>query len=195
MRRFTWVVGCLSAIVLIAVQLSKLQGVYADDEPVPSENSPFETFDNGAPPVRISIPAIGLDTEVVPVATDPDGAMSAPSDPDTVAWYSLGPGLGIGGNVVFAGHVDWAGRLRAFGLLSRLAEGDEITVWDAVGDSERYVVESSHWVEAEGAAVDDIFGMRDSPSMTLITCGGTFDPWAHQYLHRLIVKALLEPNT
>jgi sortase (surface protein transpeptidase) len=195
MRRFSWVVGCLSAIVLIAVILNAPQGVYAEDKAVAGEDSPVEPFENGVPPVRISIPAIGLDTEVVPVATDLDGAMSSPSDPDTVAWYSLGPGLGIGGNVVFAGHVDWGGKLRAFGLLNRLAEGDEITVWDAVGESERYVVESSDWVEAEGAAVDDIFGMRDSPSMTLITCGGSFDPWAHQYLHRLIVKALLEPNT
>jgi len=195
MRRFTGLVGCLCAIVFIALQLSTPQRVYADDDLGSGQSAALETVDNGAPPVRISIPAIGLDTEVVPVATDSDGAMSAPGDPDTVAWYSLGPGLGIGGNMVFAGHVDWGGRLRAFGSLSRLAEGDEITVWDAIGESERYVVESSDWVEAEGAAVDDIFGTRDSPSVTLITCGGTFDPWAHQYLHRLIVKALLEPNS
>jgi sortase (surface protein transpeptidase) len=195
MRRFSWVAGCLSAIVLIAMQLNTPRGVHADEGTVPGDNSAFGAVDNGAPPVRMSIPAIGLDTQVVPVATDSDGSMSAPGDPDTVAWYSLGPGLGIGGNMVFAGHVDWDGRLRAFGLLNRLAEGDEITVWDAVGESERYVVESSDWVEAEGAAVDDIFGTRESPSMTLITCGGTFDPWAHQYLHRLIVKAQLEPNS
>ena len=82
--------------------------------------------ENGTAPVRISIPAIGLDTEVVPVAIDTDGAMSAPENPDTVGWYSLGPGIGIGGNVVMAGHVDWGGRLRAFGLLRRLSEGDRL---------------------------------------------------------------------
>jgi sortase (surface protein transpeptidase) len=147
--------------------------------------------ENGAPPVRISIPAIGLDTEIVPVETDPDGAMSAPSDPDTVAWYSLGPGLGIGGNVVLAGHVDWGGRLRAFGLLRTLSEGDLVTVWDADGDSESYLVQSSDWVEADGAALEEIFGHQESPTITLITCGGTFDPWAHQYVHRLIVRAIL----
>jgi sortase (surface protein transpeptidase) len=194
MKRVSRIIGYLSAVVLIAAHLNTPNSAHADDEVFADQGSRFETFENGAPPVRISIPAIGLDTEVVPVGTDADGAMSSPEDPDTVAWYSLGPGLGIGGNIVFAGHVDWGGRLRAFGLLNRLGEGDEITVWDAVGDSERYVVESSHWVEANGAAVDEIFGITESPSMTLITCGGTFDPWAHQYLHRLIVKALLTPN-
>jgi len=145
---------------------------------------------NGSPPVRISIPAIGLDTDVMPVATDDDGAMSAPDNPDAVGWYSLGPGIGIGGNVVLAAHVDWGGRLRAFGRLHSVSEGDSVTIWDASGGAERYVVQSSDWVEAEGAAVEEIFGSREAPTITLITCGGTFDPWSHQYLHRLIVRAL-----
>jgi LPXTG-site transpeptidase (sortase) family protein len=175
---------CVFALVILSLQTPN---TYADDFPI---DTPVELAgENGTPPVRISIPSIGLDTDVVPVSTDPDGAMSAPGDPDTVAWYSLGPGLGIGGNIVLAGHVDWGGRLRAFGLLNRLSEGDTVTVWSSAGGSEDYIVESTDWVEAEGAAVDEIFGLRDSPSMTLITCGGTFDPLAHQYLHRLIVRA------
>jgi LPXTG-site transpeptidase (sortase) family protein len=144
---------------------------------------------NGTAPVRITIPAIGLDADVVPVGTEADGAMSAPENPDTVGWYSLGPGIGIGGNVVLAGHVDWGGSLRAFGSLRRVTEGDSITVWNAKGDSESYSVESSDWVEADGAPVDEIFGNQSAPTVTLITCGGTFDPWARQYLHRLIVRA------
>jgi sortase (surface protein transpeptidase) len=179
----------VSVLVLLELCLSMHVTAYADDSA--SATNDEAGYENGTPPVRISIPAIGLDTEVVPVGTDHDGAMSAPSDPDTVAWYSLGPGLGIGGNVVLAGHVDWGGQLRAFGLLRALSEGDTITVWDAAGESETYVVETSDWVEAEGAAVDEIFGFRDSASMTLITCGGTFDPWAQQYVHRLIVRASL----
>ncbi|MFN0071342.1 MAG: class F sortase [Chloroflexota bacterium] len=146
-------------------------------------------FENGVPPVRIQIPSIGLDTEVVPVGLDPDGAMSAPVDPDTVAWYSLGPGLGIGGNIVLAGHVDWAGRPRVFAHLRNLSEGDLITIWDEKGDASSYFVESSGWVEAEGAPIEEIFGSRSESTITLITCGGTFDPFARQYLHRLVVRA------
>jgi sortase (surface protein transpeptidase) len=179
----------LGAFFIVAVCiLAASSAARADDAPSSASTDP--QFENGSPPVRISIPAIGLDTDVMPVATDDDGAMSAPGNPDAVGWYSLGPGIGIGGNVVLAGHVDWGGRLRAFGKLHSVSEGDSVTVWDANGRAERYVVQASDWVEAEGAAVDEIFGSRDVPSITLITCGGTFDPWTHQYLHRLIVRAL-----
>lgn len=146
---------------------------------------------NGVPPVRINIPAIGLDTTVIPVGMDSDGAMAAPDNPDTVAWYALGPGLGVGGNVVLAGHVDWDGRPRAFGYLRRLSEGDVIIVWDQEGSSESYAVAFSHWVEADGADTEEIFAITETPTITLITCGGAYDPISRQYLHRLIVKAVL----
>jgi sortase (surface protein transpeptidase) len=182
----SWRLGAL--FILAVYALAAPLAVRAEDGDSSAPADPQVV--NGSPPVRISIPSIGLDTEVMPVATDDDGAMSAPDNPDTVGWYSLGPGIGIGGNVVLAGHVDWGGRLRAFGRLHSVSEGDSVTVWDVNGEAERYVVQSSDWVEAEGAAVEDIFGWRDVPSITLITCGGTFDPWSHQYLHRLIVRAL-----
>ena len=38
-------------------------------------------------------------------AMDEDGAMAVPTDPDDVAWYDLGPGMGVPGNAVFAGHI------------------------------------------------------------------------------------------
>ena len=135
------------------------------------------------------IAALGLDTDVIPVGTDQNGAMSAPDDPDAVAWYSLGPGAVLIGNVVLAGHVDWNGQLRAFGRLESLSEGDEISLWDDAGQEFSYLVDSSDWVDAEGATVDDIFGQSLDSRITLITCGGLFDPFHRQYLQRLIVRA------
>src|SRR5215217_829079 len=63
----------------------------------------------GVPPIKITIPALGIEAKVEAVGQDPDGAMSAPADPDEVAWYKLGPGMGVAGNVVFAGHINWDG--------------------------------------------------------------------------------------
>jgi hypothetical protein len=143
----------------------------------------------GVPPVKIAIPALGVEAMIEAVGDDPDGAMSAPSDPDEVAWYERGPGMGVPGNVVFAGHINWAGRTRTFGLLERLDLGDVIQVIDAKGRGFEYAVESSHWVRAEGAPVEDIFAQPSEPVITLITCGGEYVASRREYLDRLIVRA------
>lgn len=143
----------------------------------------------GVPPVKLALPSLGVEAAVEPVAQDPDGAMSAPSDPDEVAWYRLGPGMGVPGNVVFAAHVDWGGRPRVFGSLHRLEPGDPVLVVDAEGCGYEYVVESSQWVRAEGAPVEEIFAQPPEPVLTLITCGGEYVPSRREYLDRLIVRA------
>lgn len=142
-----------------------------------------------AAPVEVRIPALGVDAPIVPVGEDPDGAMSAPEDPDTVAWWSLGPGTGVAGNVVLAGHVDWGGRLRVFGLIGRLTPGDEIILLDELGREFHYQVVWSRQVSADGAPIDEIFGSSGVPEVTLITCGGEFDRTTRQYLDRIIVRA------
>jgi sortase (surface protein transpeptidase) len=158
----------------------------ADDEP---SQAPEIAVDPGVPPVALAIPTLGVDARVVGVGQDPDGTMSAPSDPDTVGWYTLGPGMGIGGNVVFAGHVDWDGRQRVFGGLGRLTPGDAILIVDERGDGYEYKVETSYWVKAAGAPVKEIFAQTEESRVTLITCGGDYIPARFEYLDRLIVTA------
>jgi LPXTG-site transpeptidase (sortase) family protein len=126
---------------------------------------------------------------IQPVTQDPDGSMSAPGDPDQVAWYTLGPGMGVSGNVVFAAHVNWGNRPRVFARLDALDKGDAILIVDANGDGYEYVVESSHWVRAEGAPVEEIFAQTTDAKVTLITCGGEYRAATREYLDRLIVKA------
>lgn len=147
------------------------------------------TAPGGVAPTWLSIPYLGVDARVVPVGLDDDGAMAAPTDPDEVGWYAFGPGMGIVGNVVLAGHVDWDGRLRVFGRLSALEIGSSILVIDAAGAGYEYVVEASYWVRAVGAPVDEIFAQGADPVITLITCGGAFDAVRREYLDRLIVRA------
>jgi hypothetical protein len=165
------------------------------DQPAPAVAAPSATPEAvatapwGVPPVKLTIPALGVEAAVEAVAEDPDGAMSVPTDPDGVAWWSLGPGMGVPGNAVFAAHVNWDNRLRPFGLLHRLGEGDAIQVIDEQGRGFEYVVESSHWVRAEGAPLDEIFAQSDVPVVTLITCGGEYVAARREYLDRLIVKA------
>lgn len=133
---------------------------------------------------------LGVDADVLPVGEDADGAMSAPSDPDTVAWWSLGYGTGEPGNVVLGGHIDWGGRLRVFGLIDRLGAGDQIILIDEQLREYTYAVEWVRQISAEGAPIEDIFGGSDLSEVTLITCGGAFDHASRQYLDRVIVRAV-----
>ena len=161
-------------------------GTQPADQPA-SEVAPSGPW--GVPPVKLMIPALGVVAAVEPVGEAEDGAMATPTHPDDVAWWRLGPGMGVPGNVVLAAHVNWDGRLRPFGLLHQLTEGDAVQVIDEQGRGFEYVVESSQWVRAEGAPLAEIFAQPDVPVVTLITCGGEYVAATREYLDRLIVRA------
>lgn len=159
-----------------------------DDQDAMPPVAPAPTY-AGVPPVKLTIPALGVEASVEAVGQDPDGAMSTPTDADDVAWYAGSPGMGVPGNVVLAAHVNWDNRPRPFELLHRLEPGDAVQVIDADGRGFEYVVESSRWVRAEGAPVEEIFAPTPNPVLTLITCGGEYIASRREYLDRLIVRA------
>jgi sortase A len=143
----------------------------------------------GATPVHIDIPSTGTHAEVIPLGEETDGTMEAPSDPDTVGWYAPGFGLGVAGNALLDGHVDWGGRPRVFGMLRTLAQGDEVTLTAEDGSAYRYEVSWIKLYQANAAPLDDIFAGDGGEEITLITCGGAFDPVARMYVSRWIVRA------
>jgi hypothetical protein len=57
-------------------------------------------------PVRLTVPALGVDAPLDPVGVAPDGQMALPDDVDRVGWYRFGPAPGAAGSAVLAGHVD-----------------------------------------------------------------------------------------
>jgi LPXTG-site transpeptidase (sortase) family protein len=140
-------------------------------------------------PVEVRVPRFGLQAAVLPVGEEPDGAMAAPADPDAVAWWSLGYGAGEPGNLVLAGHVDWGKQPRVFSQIHRLEPGDEVIVVDARAREYRYAVVWVKQVAAEGANVGEIFAGSERLELTLITCGGRFDPTEQMYEDRIIVRA------
>lgn len=140
-------------------------------------------------PAAVSFPTLAESAPIVPLGMEEDGAMAAPADPDTVGWWMFGPGVGVAGNTVLAGHVDWGGRLRAFGRVYELQPGDEVDLMDANGSWLAYSVEWSRLVDADTDPTDT-FAQSDREELTLITCGGVFDPVTREYLSRLIVRAV-----
>jgi LPXTG-site transpeptidase (sortase) family protein len=149
-----------------------------------------------AVPVSISIPRLHSSADIVPLGLEADGSMAAPTDPDTIGWYKLGAKVGRPGNAVVVGHVDWGGRLRAFGLLRTLRAGDKVTVVDALEREFTYSVQSVGTVSADTAPDEYLTqGGAMEEELTLITCGGEFDHTTHQYLSRVIVQAFRDTDS
>ena len=143
----------------------------------------------GVEPVGLRIDTIGVDAGVEALQVI-DGLMQDPSGPWTVAWYENLGALGQGGNVVMAGHIDyWNVGPSVFYDLAALAEGDAIAVFGADGQEYAYAVEWRRQYDAANAPLDEIVGTDGQESLTLITCGGTFDYQNAQYLQRTVVRA------
>jgi sortase (surface protein transpeptidase) len=145
---------------------------------------------SGTVPLFVRIPKIGTAARVVPLGMDDEGTLDSPSDPDSVGWFSLGPGVGAPGNAILDGHIDWGGRLRVFGLLRTLSPGDEVLVTDQDGQTLRYSVRWTRLYEADDAPLDEIYEQGPDQELTLITCGGAFDPAIHMYVSRWVVRAV-----
>jgi sortase (surface protein transpeptidase) len=169
------------AVLVLGLSLA-LRPAAAQEQEIPS--API-----GPVPTFIDIPRLGTHAPIVPLGLDDDGALAAPIDPDTVGWWQDGPGVGGFGNMLLDGHVDWGGRLRVFGLLNQLDTGDLISVTDSDGLIRSYSVVWTRLYDADTAPLDEIYPTTPDEQLTLITCGGAFDPSAHMYLSRWVIRA------
>lgn len=129
-----------------------------------------------------------------------DGAMQNPSGPFVVGWYVETAQPGAAGNAVMAGHVDyWNVGAAVFWELppprQALAEGDPIIINGANGEEYTYAVSWQKMYDLADLTPEiingEIVGPTDVPSLTLITCGGPFDPVSGQYLSRYVIRATL----
>lgn len=144
-------------------------------------------------PARLIVPAINVNAQVEPVGVDGQGRMGTPSQASRVAWYQLGSSPGDVGDAVIAGHLDWTNGPAVFWYLGRLHKGDEITVVRADGSQAKFVTDATSMVPYD-SATDALFTRDGAPSLSLITCAGTWDRQRGTYLQRLVVHATLVPT-
>ncbi|MFK4145634.1 class F sortase [Streptomyces sp. NPDC004065] len=126
-------------------------------------------------PVRLRIPAIGVDTPVMRLGLAPDGTVRVPpvTAHDQAGWYGHSPTPGQLGPSVLLGHVT-VGRYGdgVFRHLARLHRGDRIEVRLGNGTSARFTVGSVRTVAKSHFPTDEVYGNVNRPELRLITCGG-----------------------
>ena len=153
---------------------------------------------------RLSIPRFGINAPLTYKTVGSNGQMPDPDGSDDVAYYNFAnfPGFGgapgRGGNAVFAGHVDSGHNRCDYGKtpppcaavlwnLSKVGIGDEISV-QISGTVYTYRVTSATSV-SETADWQPIVSATAKESITIITCGGSFNARTHSYDSRQVVKA------
>ena len=145
-----------------------------------------------ASPNRLIIPTIGVNSAWLPLGWLANGVtMDSPPGPGDLGWYTFTAQPGTAGNAVFSGHVDWhTGAPALFAHLAQLRGGDEIDVSRADGKMIQYHVVSSTWYPLYGTPAAPIIATTTTPTVTLISCGGTFDQTTREYDQRLVVRAV-----
>lgn len=120
-----------------------------------------------------------------------------PSAPQRIAWYARfgHPGY-VGANSIFAAHVDYVGFGKGpFGFITSASAGDALYVTMDNGTSYTYTVKSVAVVPLEQLDMDAVVFPAIGAGVervTLISCGGTFVPYAGgggEYTSRVILVA------
>jgi hypothetical protein len=149
---------------------------------------PATTAASTAEPIAVHAPAANIDTSLIPVGLQDDGAMELP-DPGTGAWYDLGPRPGEPGAAVLVGHVDSVDGPDVFFGLGTLTAGDVVYVDDDAGARHTFTVTEVELVNKEALPYERIWTDTDEPVLRLITCGGHYDRAAGGYQDNVVVYA------
>ena len=144
-----------------------------------------------AAPVGLRIGDIDVDAPVEAYGVDRrTGEMDVPSNVRDVAWYQYGPSPGQAGSAVLAAHVDLASQgAGVFFNLDELEPGDIVTVDYDDGSARDFEVRARVKYEKTGIPLDVIFATDGPPVLTLITCGGGFNPSIESYDSNVVVYA------
>lgn len=138
---------------------------------------------------RLVISSIGLDTQVVAGGTrrTSEGVLEWETVPFVAVHYAqLTALVGAPGNAVIAGHVATRQDGNVFSDLYKVELGDTVDVWD-----ERDAVHSFAVTGVKLVPPSDTSVMDETPdaTLTLMTCGGTFDSARRLFSDRLVVTA------
>lgn len=144
-----------------------------------------------AAPVRLQVPSIGVDSELMGLGLQADGTLEVPPSGFPAGWYTGAPTPGELGPAIIAGHVDWDGQPGVFFDLRDLALGDDIAVTRQDGSTARFRVARVEQFDKDAFPTEAVYGDLDHAGLRLITCGGAFDPTMRSYDDNLVVFAEL----
>lgn len=143
-----------------------------------------------ATPVHLSIPAIGVESDLIGLGLGDDGWIQSPADYNAVGWYEKGVLPGEVGPAVIAAHVDSPTGPAVFFDLPKLSPGDTVSVRRSDGTTADFVVTRLETVEKETFPTASVYAPVPTPELRLVTCAGAWDPATGHYVDNLVVTAV-----
>lgn len=142
-------------------------------------------------PVRVRIPELGVDHEVIDVGLAADGTMQVPRGPDPIGWYDRSPTPGEIGPAVLIGHLTWNGTDGVFRRLADLRHRDLVHVERVDGSAATFAVTRIAQYSQERFPTARVYGNTTASELRLITCSGEYDATNGSFEDNTVVFARL----
>jgi sortase (surface protein transpeptidase) len=147
-----------------------------------------------AMPVSLTIPAIGVQTNLIQLGLTSAATLQVPSSTSVAGWYTGSPRPGAIGAAVIAGHVDSQAGPAVFFRLRLLQPGQLVYVRRADNSLAVFRVTAVQLYPKTQFPTATVYDPVPDSQLRLITCGGTFDSTTGHYLSNVVVSATLEPG-
>jgi LPXTG-site transpeptidase (sortase) family protein len=142
-----------------------------------------------ASPVSLTIPLIGVKTNLIRLGLQSNGALQVPSTTSVAGWYTGSPRPGAIGSAIIVGHIDSPSGPGVFYRLSELRRGDQVYVRRSDGTMVLFRVTTVQTYLKNQFPTQTVYGPTPDAELRLITCGGTFDSTTGHYLSNIVVYA------
>jgi sortase (surface protein transpeptidase) len=142
------------------------------------------------PGYTLTIPKLNESSQLIGLGLNPDKSIQVPplADPMQAGVYTNGPLPGQVGPAVVLAHINGNGKPGFGADFHSLTAGDKINVTTPTGPVTFAVTRTETVPKAEFPTAA-VYSDTQGPELRLITCGGTLDRSAHNYLGQTIVYA------
>lgn len=145
-------------------------------------------------PVSLSIPSIGLRTDLLHQGLRENGSLDVPPTAAgaPASWYNGSPAPGERGPAVMLGHVNALGGAKGvFADLRKLTPGSEINVSRTDGSIAVFTVDRGAVYSKNEFPTLEVYGNTDGAELRLITCDG-YDPATGLFDDNYVIYAKLK---
>jgi LPXTG-site transpeptidase (sortase) family protein len=188
------IVGGTAGLLLTHHSTPALRPVAAGVAVLPAPSGPIVAPPQSAAaqvarPVSLTIPLIGVKSNLITLGLAAGGAMQVPSTSTVAGWFTGSPRPGAVGSSIIVGHVDSKSGPGIFFRLPELKKGDDVYVKRSDGTTAEFRVTEVQEYPKNHFPTETVFGPTPDAELRLITCGGTFDSVTGHYLSNIIVYA------
>ena len=188
------IVGGTAGLLLTHHSTPTLRPVAAGVAALPAPTGPIVAPPQSAAaqvarPVSLTIPLIGVKTNLITLGLAAGGAMQVPSTSTVAGWFTGSPRPGAVGSSIIVGHVDSKSGPGIFFRLPELKKGDDVYIKRSDGSTAEFRVTEVQEYPKDHFPTDRVYGPTPDAELRLITCGGTFDSVTGHYLSNIIVYA------